>query len=196
MVLSSSLLFLFFYPFLEEVSKLLAARLSTIKNRYFCDEATDPMIYIITAALGFAAVENLRVYFLTIFEHASQISWAGVMDLNLPRDILTQLMFTAFIRFLATVLLHATASAIVGYFWALGRLGPKKNLVSFFTIPFGLILATLLHSFYNYFIMNIDKGYFYLVGVIVLLFVSSAVVGRNFRQLSSLSKVAEDKAKN
>jgi len=180
-----ALLFLFFYPLLEEILKFLSARISTIKNRFFCDEVTDPMVYMITAALGFAAAENLKAYFSTIFGAGGALTWQGLFNLDLSQVVLMQLVLTALIRFLATVFLHALSSGVFGYFWALTRLLKEKFLISILAFPSGLLLATILHSFYNYLIMNIGQGIFYTVTLVVFLVVSGVIVSRAFRQLKN-----------
>ncbi|HOX21415.1 MAG TPA: PrsW family glutamic-type intramembrane protease [Candidatus Paceibacterota bacterium] len=180
-----AILFLFFYPFLEEILKFLAARISTIKNRYFRDETNDPMIYMITAALGFAAAENLKVYFSTIFGSGAILTWQGIFNIQFSDTILVNLMATAAIRFLATVLLHAISAAIIGYFWSFTRTCKKKFPALLIAFPAGILLATVLHSVYNYLIMNISEGFVYPLILVILLVISGAIVSRAFRQLKN-----------
>lgn len=180
-----AILFLFFYPFLEEILKFLAARLSTIKNRYFCDETNDPMIYMITAALGFAAAENLKVYFSTIFGSGAILTWQGIFNIQFSNAVLVNLMATAAIRFLATVFLHAISAAVIGYFWSFARTCKKKFPALLIAFPAGILLATVLHSLYNYLIMNINAGFGYALILVVLLVISGAIVSRAFRQLKN-----------
>lgn len=179
------LVLLFFFPFLEELFKFIAARLSTIKNKYFLDEACDPMIYMITAALGFAAAENLKVYFATIFGQVTSLTLHNILNINLSQDILLGLAFTAIIRFIATVLLHSLSSGILGYFWSLARLSQNKFKVWLLAIPTGLLFATILHSLFNYLIMNINTGTFYLPSLVIFLIISGVIVSRALRQLEN-----------
>lgn len=185
----AGLLFLFFYPFLEEICKFLAARLGTIKNKYFMDEATDPMIYLIVSALGFAAVENLRVYFTTVFGEMQNFSWSGLLNMDFSQTILMNLALTGLIRFAGTVFLHSLASASLGYFWGLSRLSNNKIKTMFLCIPTGLIMATVLHSFYNYFVLNAQSGIFYPVALVVFLIIGAIVISRGFRQLQSYQQL-------
>ncbi|MDP2855920.1 MAG: PrsW family glutamic-type intramembrane protease [bacterium] len=180
-----AMLFLFFYPFLEEILKFLAARISIIKNRYFCDETNDPMIYMITAALGFAAAENLKVYFSTIFGSGAILTWQGIFNIQFSNTALVNLMATAAIRFLATVFLHAISAAVIGYFWSFARTCKKKFSALLVAFPAGILLATVLHSLYNYLIMNISAGFGYALILVVLLVISGAIVSRAFRQLKN-----------
>lgn len=180
------LLFLFFYPFLEEILKFLAARLSTIKSKSFKDEASDPMIYMITAALGFAAFENLKVYFATIFGETTSLTWQGLLHIDLTQDILISLVLTAGIRFVATVFLHSLSSGVVGYFWSMQRLCKHKISVSFIAFPTGILLATILHSFFNYLIMNMSKGGLCVIILAVFLTISGVIISRALRQTESI----------
>jgi RsiW-degrading membrane proteinase PrsW (M82 family) len=87
--------------FVEEIMKFLVVLLFIRKSR-FLDEPIDLMIYMITAALGFAAVENLFFF-------------------NSVRSI-EELIGLASLRFVGATLMHALASGILGYLWAKRRL--------------------------------------------------------------------------
>src|SRR3989344_1670353 len=86
------------FGIIEEVLKFLAAY-SVVKKSPFFDEPMDAMIYMITAALGFALVENVAV----------------VSGIKIASEAIGVLIF----RFVGATLLHALSSAIVGYYWAL-----------------------------------------------------------------------------
>lgn len=68
------------------------------KSRFF-DEPIDRMIYMITASLGFATMENL-LFFLS-----------AAMNMN-------ELVNLALLRFIGATLMHAIASGFLGYFWS------------------------------------------------------------------------------
>lgn len=90
-----------FYAFLiaatiEELSKFLLIYLTLRKSPHL-DEAIDPMIYMIVAAIGFSSVEN----YLSIFGQLSTIA--------IPLQTLTA-------RFLGANLLHIICSGIIGFF--------------------------------------------------------------------------------
>lgn len=86
------------FAFIEEVIKFLIVYLIIKKSTYF-DEGVDAMIYMITAGLGFAAVENI---------------------LNLIGGEALIEIFT--LRAIGATLLHALASGILGFYWARGYL--------------------------------------------------------------------------
>ena len=127
------------FAFIEEMLKYFVVKLGVLKNPSF-DEPVDSMIYLIISALGFAAAEN--IYLLT------QIS-----PLSIPIGETIEFITT---RFLGATLLHALASAIMGYFLAASFCGKSRFRK---TLIFGgLIAATILHSVFNYvIILNIDE---------------------------------------
>ncbi len=88
------------FSLIEEVAKFLIVYLIVKKSRYF-DEGVDAMIYMITAGLGFATVENI---------------------LNLIGT--DSIIETFTLRSIGATLLHALASGILGFHWARGHLIP------------------------------------------------------------------------
>ena len=146
---------------IEEAFKFVAARIS-ILGRAAVDEPVDEMVYMITVALGFAALEN------TLF-------MLGPIGNG---DIITSFI-TGNFRFIGATLLHTLASATVGIFLALGFY--KPSLVRRLYAALGLILAIALHAVFNFFIMKSTGGkvlYVFLfvwLGIIVLLAVFEKV---------------------
>lgn len=127
------------FGFIEEILKFLAAYLVVRKSKFF-DEPIDAMIYMITAALGFAMVENLA--------------------LMLSIKVLSEAFGIIILRFVGATLLHALSSALVGYYWAKGLLEIRNCLPAGdlpkgekLEIAKGIILATLLHTIFNYLII-------------------------------------------
>ena len=104
------------------------------KSRFF-DEPIDAMIYMITAALGFAMVENIAVALSTS---------------NIQEAISAMTL-----RFVGATLLHVLTSGIIGYYWAKSLILKNQFLVigRWPLIIKGLILASLLHMIFNYLIL-------------------------------------------
>ncbi len=126
------------FAFIEELLKYIMVKFGILKNPNF-DEPIDSMIYLIVAALGFAAAEN--IFLLT------QIS-----PLKIP---LTETIEFITTRFLGATFLHALASAIMGYFLAASFC--RKSKFRKTLIFGGLVAATILHSIFNYIIiLNIN----------------------------------------
>ena len=119
--------FFLWSSFVEEFLKFFAIYLVVVRSPEF-DEPIDAMIYMITAALGFAAIENVLVMF-------GLISGGVGTALN-----------TLALRFIGATLLHALASGLMGYFLAMSwffQEHKKKLLI------FGLAIATLFHAVFN-----------------------------------------------
>ncbi len=114
---------------LEELFKFGAVYWVISKRPEF-DEPIDAMIYMITAALGFAAVENI----------------SAAYSASLPTALETTTL-----RFFGATLLHTLCSGLVGYYWAKSILNNKKNI-----LIFGLTLAALLHAIFNYLIIKYE----------------------------------------
>jgi len=86
----------------EELLKFLGAYFSSFyKNRDY-DEPIDSIIYLISSALGFSALEN--TLFLTNLVNSEQI---------------TQSIMSGNMRFIGATLLHTVSSATIGFFMSL-----------------------------------------------------------------------------
>jgi len=133
-VINAVLFIIVSFAFVEEILKYLVVKLGILKNPEF-DEPVDAMIYMIIAALGFAAAEN--IYLLSQI-HPLQNS------LKVTLEFITT-------RFLGATFLHALASAIAGYFLAASLLITSK--IRKFLIGGGILAATILHSIFNYLII-------------------------------------------
>lgn len=118
---------------IEEYAKYLPVKLLMLRRPDF-DEPIDAMIYMMTAALGFAAMEN-ALFLLPVFD---QSAFAGL-------EIATN-------RFLGANLLHALSSGIVGFFLARAWFHPRRAHF----VAVGILLAALLHTGFNYLILEQD----------------------------------------
>ena len=129
---------LFVWAALEETFKFGAAYVGALRSRAF-DEPLDALIYLVTAALGFAALEN--VFFLLTPLQQGDILRSVVMG-----DL----------RFVGATLLHTLASATIGIALALSYFKPAvlRRLYA----AGGLILAILLHLAFNFFILQEGSG--------------------------------------
>lgn len=119
----------------EEVIKFYAVKTVALNSREF-DEPTDGMIYMITAALGFAMMENILVLNKVIPN-----------GLNLAVN-------TLILRFFGATLLHTLSSALLGYFLANAWLFDHHHKKLVF---FGLGIATVFHFVFNMLIASFDN---------------------------------------
>ena len=148
---------IFAWATVEELAKYGAAAIIALRSAY-ADEPVDFPIYLITAALGFSALEN------------------GLFLLNpvVLADTTVGLL-TGNLRFLGATLLHATSSAIIGI--AIGLAFYKGWFVKKIYLLWGLLGAIVLHSAFNFFIMKGAENFFRVFGflwaitiIILLLF--------------------------
>jgi len=121
---------------LEEVFKLGAGYLGGIKSRED-NEPLDPLIYMITAALGFVALEN------TLFVLGS------IVNNNILEGVLT-----GNLRFIGASLLHVVSSGIIGT--ALSFTFYQTKSIKRIVLVLAIILATIFHTIFN--ILIIYKG--------------------------------------
>lgn len=122
------------WSIIEEVMKYVAARLAVLW-RHEDDEPIDPVIYMIAVALGFAALENTLFLMSPL---AGSTSLETIMTGNL--------------RFVGATLLHVVSSAVVGLALAFSFYKPHR--VHAWYVLAGVILASALHSGFNFLILN------------------------------------------
>ena len=91
---------------------------------------------MISAGLGFAAIENILFVLPEIFKGVDQA------------------IYFLFLRFITATLLHALASGIIGFFFALAIIYHARIILFL-----GFIFGVGLHTIYNYSIMVSDWGY-------------------------------------
>ena len=155
-LLSPQLLFIL-YVFLgialvEEVVKFLVVKWKVFSNSVL-DEPVDLILYMVISALGFAALENVLIL-------------AGLGPFALPSHIVALSAF----RFIGATFLHTLASGMLGYFLVLSSINRKPSLLILLT---GLALSTLLHGFFNLFIIK-GGGWMHL-GIPIIIIGSAAL---------------------
>ena len=139
------------YAFIEELVKFLAVFIFISRSRHF-DESIDRMIYMIIAALGFAAAEN----FFFLLNTASA----------------PEMITLATLRFIGATLMHVLSSGLLGYMWAKHRISIGLILATAVHIIFNLLVLTfgpqyyptiflVLASFVLFYQFDIIKTYYY-----------------------------------
>lgn len=162
-------IFFFGLAFIEELLKFLVVREKVFSHSEL-DEPIDVMLYMIIAALGFAAVENI----ITLS------SLGPVFKLG---STLSVIVF----RFWGATFLHALCSGTFGYFLAMSFCEPKKANVNILS---GIIIVTLLHGFYNFFIINMKEEISFLAAAIIL--ISLAIfVSWGFQRLKNIKSTCK-----
>ena len=156
---------------IEEVLKYSAALIVILWNKAV-DEPIDTIIYMITIALGFSALENALFIFNPLHE-------GNYIDS----------FITGNFRFLGATLLHVLSSATVGIAMALSFY--KSTLVKVVSATIGLFIAIVLHALFNLFIMEANGTtvlsifMFVWMGIIVLFFIFEKVklLEKNHRRI-------------
>jgi len=140
---------------LEELFKFLFVYFIALRRKC-TDEPVDDVIYLIISALGFVTAEN-TLFLLGPLQSGDFID--TLVNGNL--------------RFVGASLLHIMSSATIGVFMALAyyKSHAKKKMYLFF----GIVLAIVLHTSFNLFIINKAGGNIFFifglvwVGIILLL---------------------------
>lgn len=123
---------------IEEVIKYEITHFSAFKNQAF-DEPVDALVYLITVALGFAALENV-FFIIRAFQEQGQA--AAILIGNM--------------RFVGSTLLHIVASSAIGALMGLTfHQSPRVRRLATFL---GILAAIVLHSYFNFFILQAKNG--------------------------------------
>ncbi len=153
--LDNLLLVTMFAPFIEEVSKFVMSYVLVLSSK-FDNKPIDPMIYLISTALGFAAIENM-LFLIGPFS---------------KQDYLATL-FTGNMRFIGATLVHTTSSAIIAMFISFHFFYSKikKDLY----IIAGIISAIIVHGTFNYMMIGNSQNsilaleFIWVIVIIILL---------------------------
>ncbi len=149
----------------EELMKFLVVKVGISNNKEF-NEPIDAMIYMVTAAMGFAALENF--FYITGGDQGHLIT--------------ASIIITIF-RFFGANFLHALCSAILGFFYAKSLINKnKKYLIQ------GVLISGLLHGIFNYYIMTQEQFFTKILGVFGFLFILALIVSLCFKDLRKKNK--------
>ncbi|NQV93449.1 PrsW family intramembrane metalloprotease [Candidatus Kaiserbacteria bacterium] len=159
---------------IEEILKYSFAYFSVLRNKEM-NEPIDEVLYMITIALGFAALEN------TLFL---------IEPLSSGRFV--ESVVTGNFRFLGATLLHVLSSATVGVFMAFAFYKNRAQKLLYTGV--GIILAILLHSLFNFSIIKSNGTNILLVfafvwaGIIILLLLLERIKSITNRCISYLKR--------
>ncbi len=123
---------------LEETLKFIVAFFVAIHQKED-NEPVDGLIYMLTVALGFSAMENALFIF-------NPLSMGNI----------TESLITGNVRFIGASLLHTLCSAVIGI--GLGLSYYKATATKVWSVAVSLILAIALHTAFNLFIMKGQSG--------------------------------------
>ena len=150
----------------EEIFKWAAAGLAAFDTKEY-DEPIDAVVYMLTAALGFAAMEN--VFFLI----------TSISNTNVVESLVT-----GNLRFIGATLLHVLSSGVVGLF--IGLSFCKRWLIKKVYLIFGIALAILLHTLFNIYIIRSGGTNIFIVFCFVWVAVLLLIAG--FQKVKSIKE--------
>jgi RsiW-degrading membrane proteinase PrsW (M82 family) len=166
---SSLLYFFVVVGFTEEICKYFAAKWGAFSSSEL-DEPIDIIEYMIIAALGFAAFENL-LYLLP---------QGGTNEI-------ANALIVAIQRFIGATFLHALASATFGWFLVLAFTKQRREIL--LTLA-GFFLAALLHGLFNFSIIE-AQGYWKLAIPVAILIGLAIVVSWGMQKAKKMQSVCE-----
>lgn len=154
---------------IEEIMKFTFVYFIALRNKV-TDEPVDDIIYLIVSALGFVTLEN--TFFLL-----EPIKNGDVFNAIINSNM----------RFIGASLLHIMSSAIIGTFMALSFYKNRTRKKEY-TI-FGIILAIVLHTSFNLFIINKASGsIFFIFGTVWFAIVVLLLL---FEKVKSIKQINE-----
>ena len=168
--------------FSEELFKYLIIKFKVLNSPHL-DEPLDVMLYMVIAALGFTAVENI----LYIFTPTGNFSFT---------EILNRTLMLSFVRFVGATFLHTLCSAVIGYAVAISLCDEKNKKLE---AIFGIIMAVVLHGAYDFSIITLG-GNLKMIIPITILIILAVLTSLGFEHLKKLKSVCNlnpyDKAKS
>ncbi len=129
---------IYIWALIEEAVKFGGAYLIALKNPRVYDHPIDCFIYMMSVALGFAAMENTLFLLTPLF-----------------RGDLVASVMTGTARFMGASLLHVAASGVFSIFIGYSFYKGKLSKLSWALV--GLIVAALIHTIFNYIIVISDE---------------------------------------
>lgn len=134
---------MFIYVVIEELCKFFAAYGIAFNMRIF-DEPIDAFVYLMTAAVGFAAMENTLYLIQPLLQGQTLDS-----------------IITSYVRFIGSSILHVTTSGALSV--CIGLSFCKPYWTRKFWIWIGLLIAFIIHWSFNIFLIIQDGSSAFLV---------------------------------
>lgn len=152
----------------EELMKFGGAYITALRSR-FMDEPIDAVLYLITTALGFSALEN--AFFLI----------KPIADGNFLQGFLT-----GHLRFIGATLLHTVSSAAIGGAMALSFYRYAKIRHKYLFV--GILIAIALHALFNFLIIHtIEESLFLIFGFVWLTVVGLLLFFERIKRMKAIN---------
>lgn len=156
---------------IEEALKFIAVFIAALHTKAY-DEPIDAIIYMICAALGFAALEN-TLFILSNQEAVTLGTSAGALST----------IFLTNLRFIGANLLHIVASSTIGIALALSFY--KSNREKVVWALGGIFSAIVLHTTFNLFIIRGgSSGIFFTFLIVWLIMIGFILVFEKIKKIS------------
>ncbi len=175
-ITGKSLLFVLLESFLlvalvEEFAKYLVVKIYVFPSPEL-DEPIDVMLYMVISALGFAALENILLFFAVEHPYTAGVAFSF-----------------ALLRFFGAVFLHTLTSGVFGFFIALSLCSAKNKKMLYFI---GFFIAIILHGFYNLAITELTGFWQYSIPaiIIIILAVFTTYGFIKLKKLKSICKIS------
>ena len=159
--------------FSEEFFKYLVVKMKVVNSPYL-DEPVDIMIYMVVAALGFAAVENV----LYLFAPVGQMSFDQLLGRTMIIDL---------VRFIGATFLHTLCSGVIGYSLAMSFCETKRKNIY---VALGIIVAVGLHGLYDFSIMTLE-GYIKFAVPVIIIITLAFLVFSGFEKLKKMKGICK-----
>ena len=172
--------------FIEEFAKYFAVWVkeqAAEQNRNL-DEPVDFVIYMIVAALGFAAVENLLFLLPAVQEQL-----VGSTALLQPNGAAFLISLSLF-RSMSAILLHTLCSGVVGYHMAMAFCRREKKVG---ILAAGFVIASCLHGLYNFSIMESEENLMFLFVPLAIILLLALALYIQFQKLLKTKSVCNIK---
>jgi RsiW-degrading membrane proteinase PrsW (M82 family) len=153
----------------EEIIKFMSTALSGLRSKVY-DEPIDALVYLISGGLGFSAAENSFFLYKVLQDE-------GVL----------KSMTTGNMRFIGASLLHVLTAGIIGSCLAITFY--KRPAIRRLSVVVGLLIATVLHTFFNLYIIESEgSGIFTVFCILWLAIILLLVVFEKVKKLTRSNK--------
>ena len=157
------------WAIIEEGLKFIAAYFPALKTR-FTDEPIDMVLYMMTAALGFSALEN-SLFLLGPLSEGNLFKGLATLDF----------------RFIGASLLHILTSGIVGISMASSFYSSNKTK-SFYLFS-GITIAVFLHALFNNFIIESKFGVMVSFGSVWIGIIAVILILEKIKKIKNIHKI-------
>lgn len=169
---------------IEEYAKYFAVwvREQAAQQNRHLDEPVDFVIYMVVAALGFAAVENL----LFLLPAVQDVFFTGNELLRAESAMF--LVSLSLFRSLTAILLHTLCSGVLGYYMAMAFCRRKRKSGLLLR---GFVIVSVLHGLYNFSIMKSEDDSSFLFVPLIIIFGLAIALYRCFNRLLKMKSVCK-----